>query len=122
MKANYGERGGKIDLEWENGLFVPVRAPGGFAKLAAEQKADDIFLRLLAEFKRQKRDVSHNKGPTYAPAVFSVHQDANGLSREKLLDAMNRLLKSGKIEIEPFGPPSRKRNRLILGSKECAHA
>ena len=38
MKSNYAESGGKINLEWKNGLFVPLQGPGGFDKLAAEQR------------------------------------------------------------------------------------
>jgi RecA-family ATPase len=42
MKSNYGARGGKIDLEWKNGVFVPVHGATGLDKLAAEAKADDV--------------------------------------------------------------------------------
>lgn len=113
-KSNYGEHGGTIDLEWKNGLFGPVQTPGGFHKLAAERKADDTFLNLLAEFKRQERDVSHNVGPTYAPAIFAGHPDAAGMSKAELLAAMNRLLKAAKVQIETTGRPSKRRSRLIL--------
>jgi RecA-family ATPase len=113
VKSNYGERGGKIDLEWKNGVFVRVNEPSGFNKLAAEQKADDVFLSLLAKFRREGRDVSPNKSPSFAPAVFAKHADSRGLSSNALSAAMDRLLESGKIQIETFGSPSRQRARLV---------
>jgi hypothetical protein len=33
MKRNYGELGGKITLEWKDGLYVPVRAASGIEKV-----------------------------------------------------------------------------------------
>src|SRR5262249_54384056 len=45
-KNNREELGGPIDVEWKNGVFVPVNAPGGFSKMAADRKADDVFLGL----------------------------------------------------------------------------
>jgi RecA-family ATPase len=47
MKSNYGERGGKFDVEWKNGVFVLVISPSGYHRAAAEIKADDIFWRCL---------------------------------------------------------------------------
>ena len=38
------------------------------------------------------------------------------MTKEKLRDAMNRLLDDGKIEIETFGPPSHERKRLVLSN------
>jgi RecA-family ATPase len=115
MKSNYGERGGKFDLVWETGVFRRVAGPSGFDKMAAEATADDTFLRLMALFKAQGREVSPNKSPSYAPAVFSKHPDACGISSAAFSAAMERLLRAGKIKIETFGPPSHERKRLVLG-------
>jgi hypothetical protein len=116
MKSNYSEAGGKFDIEWRDGVFVPVNRAGGFDKMAAEQKADDIFLKLVGKFECEGRDVSPNPGTTFAPAVFSKHPDAGGTTKEALRAAMNRLLNAGKIKIKTFGPPSRQRKRLIIPS------
>ena len=118
MKNNYGVPGGAFDIEWKDGVFVRLNGPSGFDKLAAEQKAIDVFLGLLAQFRREGRDVSPNKSPSFAPALFVRHPNAQGLSSNALWGAMNRLLESGKIKIETSGPPSRRMTRLILG-EEC---
>src|SRR5262249_4404286 len=119
MKSNYGDRGGKFDVEWKEGVFVRVNGPVGLDKLAADQKADDILLTLLCKFTREGRDVSPNPGVTFAPAIFSKDADARDLTKDSLRAAMDRLLKDGKIRIETFGPPSRQRKRLILATDSC---
>jgi len=114
MKSNYCQAGGKINLKWEKGLFVPIQGPAGLDKLAAEAKADDVFLTFIARFQREERDVSPSPSATFAPTVFSKEADAGGMSKDVLASAMSRLLKAGKIKIEKFGPPSHERKRLIL--------
>jgi RecA-family ATPase len=121
MKANYGERGGKIDLEWKQGVFVRVNAPAFLDKLAVERKADDVFVALTGRFEREGRNVSPNPGPSFAPSVFAKHADACGLSKEQLRTAMDRLLESGAIRIETFGPPSHERSRLVI-AEASGHA
>jgi RecA-family ATPase len=111
-KSNYGERGGKIDLEWKNGLFVPVHGATGLDKLAAEQKADEVFSNLLKRFISQGRDVSHKKGPSFAPAIFAKETEAKGISSTQLDDAMTRLFEKEKIRAVTFGPPSHQRSKL----------
>jgi hypothetical protein len=89
--------------------------PTGYDKAAADQKADDVFLDLLKKLISQKRDVSPNKSPIYAPAVFSRHPDSCGLTSGAFMAAMERLLAAGKIKVEILGPPSREKKRLVLG-------
>ena len=63
MKSNYGVLGGKIDLEWKNGLFVPVQGATGLDKMAVEAKVDDAFIAILKKFTAQNRTCSPNPGP-----------------------------------------------------------
>ena len=87
---------------------------GCFDKLAAQAKAERVFLDLLATFENQDRDVSPNRGPTYAPTEFAKDPDANGVNKRALETAMAQLLKAGRIRVETFGPPSKQRKRLRL--------
>jgi RecA-family ATPase len=113
-KSNYGVPGGKIDLEWKKGLFVPVQGPTGLDKMAADAKGDDVFLDLLKRLSVQGRNVSSSKGPTYAPAVFAGEPDNHKFKKEAFDAAMRRLLKVGTIRIETFGSPSHQRSKLVL--------
>ena len=49
-KNNRGKKGGPIDVEFRDGLFVPINVQGGFDKLATEARADDAFMTLVKRF------------------------------------------------------------------------
>jgi RecA-family ATPase len=113
-KSNYGPAGIELRLRWQNGAFIIDGPAGGFDKIAADARAERVFLDLLAEFKAQGRDVSPNRSPTFAPTCFEKHPRAKGSTRRAFEGAMERLLASKQIAVEPFGSPSRPRSRLIL--------
>jgi hypothetical protein len=116
MKTNYGPPGLELTLKWYQGCFVREGAdgaPGGLDRLTAQARDERIFLDLVAAFNAQGRDVSPYPSRTYAPTVFASHPDAEGAKKVSLEDAMNRLLKEGRIKIETFGPPSKLRSRLV---------
>jgi RecA-family ATPase len=107
MKSNYGVRGGKIDLVWKNGLFLPVQGPGGFDKIAGDAKADEAFLHLVKRFNAEGRNIIDVKSPAYAPAVFADQPDNDGVTKEQFKRAMNRLFQAKKIHIVNRGRPSK---------------
>lgn len=86
-------------------------------RLNAEADADDIFLRLLAEFTAQGQDVSPApSSPTYAPKLFAARPGV-GYKRDGFAAAMNRLISSGRIRIgKSKGAPSKARDILVLAS------
>jgi RecA-family ATPase len=108
-KNNYGEIGGKFDVEWKGGLFRRITGPTGFDKMAADRKAEDDFLAKLKAFAKQGRNVSDKPGTSYAPALFSSNQS----DKAKLVAAMNRLFETGKIKVETIGSPSHQRTRIV---------
>lgn len=113
-KSNYGPIGIELRLRWQNGAFILDDKQGGFDKIAAQAKAERVFLDLLVAFESQERDVSPNRGPTYAPTEFAKHPDADGVGKRALEVAMANLLKDKRIRVETFGPPSKQRKRLRL--------
>jgi len=115
VKSNYARRGTEIALRWRAGVFVPEDTAS--AELAAgPQQAlhDEVFLDLLERYRRQGREVSATPSANFAPATFTKEPGASGISRLALTGAMNRLLGDGRIAIEEFGPPSKRRKRLIV--------
>jgi RecA-family ATPase len=107
-KNQYGPIGETIVLRYQAGLFLPVAGMSGLEKVAADQKADDVFVELLRRFDREKRNVSDKHSPTYAPAVFAKPEaKAAKLGSKQLEESMRRLFKSGKIENEVTGSASR---------------
>jgi hypothetical protein len=51
----------------KDGLFRRVIGPTGFDKMAADQKAEDLFLSQLARFDGSGCSVSDSPGANYAP-------------------------------------------------------
>jgi hypothetical protein len=78
------------------------------------QLAERTFMELLTLFIAQGRNVSAHKSSTYAPAIFQRHPKANGVSGAAFARAMETLLDDGVIAIEEIGPPSKRRQRLII--------
>jgi RecA-family ATPase len=118
MKANYGPVGETINLRWNKGLFLPISGPDYLDKLATEQKAEQLFLKLLTRFTSQRRNASDQ--PTsngYAPTAFAKEDEAKAakISRFAFADAMRRLFAANKIHVEVYGRPSNPHRRLMPG-------
>jgi RecA-family ATPase len=116
MKTNYGRPGETITLKWNNGLFLPVGGVSNLEKLAAEQKADQLFLALLDRFNGQGRNTSERSSANnYAPTLFAKESEAKelGIKKAGFEDAMRRLFAADKIRLEPYGAPSKGTARLV---------
>jgi RecA-family ATPase len=112
MKSNYSGIGGEIALTWKNGVFVADAPVTGLDRIAANAKAERVFLTLLRMFAEQGRTVNHSGGQTYAPTIFANHPKSEGMTKRALKNAMDSLLHAGKIRIVKSGPPSKPRAHL----------
>ena len=84
MKSNYGPVGEMVTVRWKDGLFLPVTAVSSLEKLAAEQKAEQLFLTLLDRFTRQGRNTCEKpSAPTYAPTLFTKESEAREAAFER---------------------------------------
>jgi RecA-family ATPase len=118
-KNQYGPIGETIVLRYQRGLFLPERGMSSLDKLAREQKAEEIFLALLARYERQGRNLSDKTtANNSAPACFCKEEEANGIRKDDLAAAMLRLFAANKIHVENYGRPSRPMARLRLGPGE----
>jgi hypothetical protein len=112
MKSNYSTIADSITMRWRDGVFVPEAKPGSLEKIAADAKADEAFMTLLARFTREGRNVSPNpSSPTYAPTTFA--KEGIGFNKLHLGDAMRRLFKAEKIKAETYGKSSRPYQRIV---------
>ncbi len=111
-KANYGRTGGEINLKWEAGVFVAEAQPAGLGALAAGAKGERVFLKLLDTLTAQGRYVSANPGPTYAPAQFASHPEAEGCTKRALKSAMDALFGRGEIVIASHGSGQKARSHI----------
>ena len=122
-KNNYGPISASVTLQWKPigkaGVYLPVASDsGGLDKIAANTKAEQVFLELLRRYTKEEREISHKVGPSYAPALFAQEAAAHKLGNDKtrkraLTTAMNRLFEANKIKIENYGRPSRPYNKIV---------
>jgi RecA-family ATPase len=116
MKSNYGPVGETVTVRWEGGLFLPVTSVSSLEKLAAQQKAEQLFLALLDRFTRQGRNTCEKpSAPTYAPTLFARESEAReaGVRKADFEGAMSKLFAAEKICLERYGSPSRATSRLV---------
>jgi hypothetical protein len=115
MKSNYSAIADSVTLRWKEGVYVVEAKPGSLEAVAADAKADETFMSLLARFDREGRVVSHK--PTannYAPKDFSTEPEAKTakINKRDLAEGMRRLFKAEKIRVENYGKPSRPYSRI----------
>ncbi len=83
---------------------------------ARDAKADDVFLKVLRHLSQQGQDLGPNRtASNYAPSVIAKHPNANGIRKDELEAAQQRLLDADKIHIVNVGPGSRRRKYLAPG-------
>jgi RecA-family ATPase len=118
-KNNYGRLGDTIELRWENGVFVRLQGTTSLERVAADQRAEEVFIKILERFSAQERNVSDKVSRSYAPAIFAEEPEAKAAKATKraLVGAMTRLFAANKIHIEPYGPRCRATFRLAAGAK-----
>jgi RecA-family ATPase len=117
-KNNYGPVAESIVLRWANGVFVPETVTS-LETLAANKRAEDAFLAMLARYNEQGRWVGPNKGPNYAPALFAKDTATPGnVNHRALEEAMNRLFNAKKIRVETYGRRSRPSSKIVHFERE----
>jgi RecA-family ATPase len=112
-KNQYGPICEAITLRYQRGLFLPVPSVGSLEKMAQDQRDDELFLSLHAQFEKQGRQVSDKPtAPNYAPTEFSKDPRANGTGKDRFVEAMRRLFASNKIHVTSYGRPSRPYSKI----------
>jgi RecA-family ATPase len=113
VKANYGRRGEKLNVEWRDGIFVPQGSQSSPQRAAAEYQADEVFMRCLRVKASQGISVSPHPGRNYAPSIFEGMPEAKGYSAKGLAAAMERALSAGRIIGQQIGSPARHKTVLV---------
>lgn len=112
MKSNYGPRGEKQRLRWEDGCYVLEGSASAPAQAAAFNTADQTYLDCLDATAAQGRNVYPFTGRGYAPKVFAEMAQAKGMTAQAFAKAQERLFAAGKIANVPFGKPSKDTKRI----------
>jgi RecA-family ATPase len=114
-KNNYGPVSDSIDLEYRNGLFVPIDAATA-DKARRDSINDDVYLRVAKILLDQHHELSFGaRSPTYAPKLISGHPASGTCKTKDLEAAQQRLLDAGKIHIVVTGAPTKPKRTIALG-------
>jgi RecA-family ATPase len=113
-KSNYGRTGDKIKLRW-NGLTFTTAAtlePSPH-RVNANREVDALFLCCLDKKAAQGVSVSSKPSRSGAAQVFARMTEAKGIKAKAFGEAQERLLSASKIRVEPYGPPSHDKTRIV---------
>jgi RecA-family ATPase len=115
----YGPPSATLVLQYQRGLYLPVKGLSNLDQAAFELKTEDVFLALLR--KLTERGIDPSPAPTshaYAPTVMIQEPEAKGLRKDALKAAMGRLLDRDRIHTEEVGRAGREKKVIRVGSKE----
>lgn len=113
-KANYGRVGSEIAMRWYDGVFVADGPTTSLERSIASRTAERVFLKLLMSMTEQGRYVSASPGPTFAPAVFASHPEAEGVTKRAFRVAMEALFAANRIATGRHGTGSKARTHIML--------
>jgi hypothetical protein len=113
VKSNYAPLGKPVSLEWIDGTLTVEGTASPHQRAARETAADQKFLDHLKTQTALGRDVSDKTGRNFAPAIFAALEPADGYTSSAFRTAMERLFRDGRLKVEPFGPPSKGKTRLV---------
>ncbi|MCH9050080.1 MAG: AAA family ATPase [Proteobacteria bacterium] len=112
-KSNYARAGESLILNWRDGVFVANPRPEGVLAGMQGRNAERVFLELLEAVTAEGRNVSESShAGNYAPKLFAKRPSREGFNKADFVKAMEALFTAGKIKVEPYGPPSKNRERL----------
>jgi RecA-family ATPase len=113
-KSNYGRAGERVKLRWNGTTFTtgPICEPSPH-KTNANRETDEAYLRCLDIKSAQGASVGSKPSRSGAAQVFARMSEANGIKATAFAKAQERLLSAGKIKIQPYGPPSHDKTRIV---------
>lgn len=117
MKSNYGPSGTSLTLRYKDGAFQCEGIGMALDAVTATTKADRVFMKLLRACHENGQRVNPNAGINFAPNVFALNPDAEGVTSLGFKDAMKRALMSGAARTQSKGPPSRPVTFLVPGDQ-----
>lgn len=114
-KSNYGANSLSLRIKWDAGVFVALDSPDSFDRAVTANRADRVFLELLATHAATHVNVS--AAPTannFAPTVFARHPNSQGVKKNAFKDALARLLANKTVVQQQYDSPKKEKFRLII--------
>ncbi len=121
--SNYAARDERIDLVWQDHVFVRKDQPTGVFATIQRRSCEAVFLELVDKSERRGQRLSPSiNSPSYAPKLFA-HYSAKDRGDFKVRDferAMHILFDNGDIHNQQEGTPSHPSSRIVRVVSEAA--
>lgn len=121
VKANYAPIGVDLPLRYDRGAFIDAADAQGnqFGAIGArsparDREAEEAFMAGMSELttKNMRCNVHRGQANCAPKALREKTQECSRFSETELTNAMNRLIKAGRVASVEEGPPSRRRSFL----------
>jgi hypothetical protein len=92
--------------------------PSGPEQAARNAEVDKLFLEFLDRAMARGENLSGSRtANNYAPNAFARIPEARKahIGRDQFMDALDRLIGTGRVVAEPYGPPSKLAKRIVRG-------
>ena len=109
MKSNYGPIDGEIAVRWQDGVFVASQSP---LTSDNEARAERIVMDLIARNAAQGRYFTAMR----APGELATMPGSEGLSKQMLKRAMERLFAAEKLTLRTIRENRRGRSVITTSS------
>ena len=122
-KSNYGSTEHEIRMEWENGAFKAVENTIGQNPQNREMHDEAAYLfALLKSLEWGHRPSIHKNQASYAPSLMKTMEETKGVSKTRLEEAHNRLLKREVIAnvMETEGTKSKRKRYIQIINPDMA--
>jgi RecA-family ATPase len=114
VKANFARRADAIELQWRQGVFIPLHQPGILGSIE-QRSAERVFLDLLDRISAEGRYVSDsNRAPNFAPRIFALRPDRERFTQKNFERAMQSLFASKEIGPGKYKGANRHEHDCIL--------
>lgn len=116
IKANHTAPGEEIPLIWNNGVLTAEKKAYGTLAAIEARTQEQAFLEMFSELTESGYTLCPgNSSPYYPPKLMLALNTAQQkrLKKSQLERIMGELLRKKALKIEPYGPPSRNKQRVV---------
>jgi RecA-family ATPase len=113
-KNQYGPTGESIVVRYQRGLFLPESCLSTVEQAARDQTAETALLTVGRRLQARGAELSPAQtSHQYAPTVIAKEPEAKGIRKAELIEAMNRLLDAGMLNVETLRAGTTREKKVI---------
>jgi RecA-family ATPase len=113
-KNQYGPSGESIVVRYQRGLFLPEGGLSTIEQAARDQAAETALVTIGRRLEARGAELSSAQtSHQYAPTVIAKEPESKGIRKAELVEALNRLLDVGKLNVETLRAGTTREKKVI---------